>query len=60
MRDICDGALFQENGLFREHSNGLEIQFYYDNVEVCNPLESKAKVQKLDNMFYYLYGGLAT
>ena len=53
MHDICDGALFKENGLFQEHSNGLQIQFYYDDVEVCNPLGSKAKVHKLGNSLNY-------
>jgi len=47
MRDICDGELFKESQFFQEHPNGLQIHFYYDDVEVCNPLGSKAKVHKL-------------
>ena len=39
----CSGRVL----LFQEQPNGLQIHFYYDDVEVHNPLGSKAKVHKL-------------
>ena len=33
--------------LFSSHRQALQIHFYYDDVEVCNPLGSKAKIHKL-------------
>ena len=38
--DYCDGELFQKNVLFQEDPTALQIQLYYDELEVCNPLGS--------------------
>ena len=43
LRDLCDGSLHSRNNL----AKGLEIILYYDDVEICNPLGSKAKIHKL-------------
>lgn len=48
--DYCDGKLFHENLLFQEDPCALQIQLYYDELEVCNPLGSKAKKHKLGNI----------
>lgn len=45
--DYCDGDLFRENKLFQEDPCALQIQLYYDELEICNPLGSKAKKHKL-------------
>ena len=45
--DYCDGTDFQNHELFVEHPKSLQINIYYDDVEVANPLGSKAKVHKL-------------
>lgn len=47
MKDFCDGSLYQEHPLFSTDPNALQIILNYDDVEICNPLGSKAKVHKL-------------
>ena len=47
LRDFCDGSLIRNNQLFLEDPSALQIQLYYDEVEFCNPLGSKAKKHKL-------------
>ena len=39
--DFCDGELIKKNQLFIEDPSALQIQLYYDEVEVCNPLAWK-------------------
>ena len=45
--DYCDGERYKNSELFKKDPCALQIQLYYDEVEVCNPLGSKAKVHKL-------------
>ncbi len=45
--DYCDGDTFKSHPLYSVHKNGLQIHFYYDDLEVCNPLGSKAKIHKI-------------
>ena len=40
---------------FSSHREALQIHFYYDDVEVCNPLGSKAKIHKLGKKNDYIY-----
>ena len=47
LRDLCDGHMFLTNPLFGADAKGLQIHLYYDDVEICNPLDSKAKIHKL-------------
>ena len=47
MKDYCDGAAYREHPFFSAKPNALQIILYYDDVEVCNPIGSKAKVHKL-------------
>lgn len=47
MRDYCDSPSFKEHPLFRDDPNALQIQLYYDDVEVVNPLGGNTKVHKL-------------
>ena len=41
--------------LFSSHRQALQIHFYYDDVEVCNPLGSKAKIHKLGKKMIILF-----
>ena len=50
--DICDGSIFQNDNYFKEHPDALVIILYHDELEICNPLGSKAGIHKVD-MFYY-------
>ena len=47
MGDYCDGELFKSHGLFAEHPHAFQILLYYDDLEVCNVVGSKAKIHKL-------------
>ena len=50
MEDFCDGELFSKHPLYSVHQNALQIFFYFDEVEYCNPLGSKTKTHKLGNI----------
>ena len=45
--DYCDGTQFKECALFCEDPCALQIQLYYDEVDVCNEIGSKSTVHKL-------------
>ena len=45
--DYCDGSLFQKHPIFSVEPHALQIMLYFDDLEVCNPLGSSAKVHKL-------------
>ena len=47
LKDYRDGCSFQNHPLFSVQQSALQIFLYYDDLEVCNPLGSKAKVHKL-------------
>ena len=47
MGDYCDGEQFKHHPLFQKDNNALQINLFYDDLEVCNPLGSKAKIHKL-------------
>ena len=53
MEDYCDGKVFKSHPLFSCHRESLQIHFYYDDVEFCNPLGSKAKIHKLGKPHNY-------
>jgi hypothetical protein len=52
MYDICDGSIYRNDEYFKEHPDALVLILYHDELEVCNPLGSKAGTHKVD-MFYY-------
>lgn len=45
--DYCDGTDFQQHPLFSSSHHSIQINLYFDDAEVCNPLGSKAKVHKI-------------
>ena len=45
--DYCDGTVYKSHPLCSSDSLTLEIFAYYDDVEVCNPLGSRAKKHML-------------
>lgn len=47
MRDFCDGEFFKQHPIFSNHQNALQIILYYDDIEVANPLGSRAGNHKL-------------
>lgn len=45
--DYCDGTVFHSHSLFSVKSSALQLFFYFDDLEVCNPLGSRTKTHKL-------------
>lgn len=58
IRDFCDGKLFSEHRGFLDNPHALQIQLYYDEFVVCNPLGNKISQCKT-SAFYYVLGNLA-
>ena len=48
--DICDGSIFQNDDYFKEHPDALVVILHHDELDICNPLGSKAGTHKT-NMF---------
>jgi len=51
--DYCDGKGFNDHPLFSLHNDAFQIFLYYDEVEICNALGSKAKIHKLGMRIYF-------
>jgi len=51
MMDFCDGEFFKQHPVFRKHPTALQIIIYYDDIEVANPLGSKAGTHKLGKLY---------
>ena len=50
--DYCDGSQCKAHPLFSTDPYALQIQLYYDDMEVCNPLGSNVKRHKLGKLHY--------
>ena len=51
--DFCDACAYQTSPLFEKDPCALQIQLYYDELEVCNPIGTKAKKHKLGKWVYF-------
>ncbi len=49
LSDVCDGKLFEEHPVFGKYPQALQVIAYFDEVELANPLRSKAKHNKTGN-----------
>ncbi|XP_072047514.1 uncharacterized protein [Amphiura filiformis] len=58
MQDFCDGSNFKKNTLFSNAPHSLQIQLYYDDFTIGNPLANKAPTLKLGG-FYFVIGNLS-
>lgn len=47
LSDFCDSKVFKSHPLFSIRHDALQLQLYYDDIEVCNPIGSHRKVHKL-------------
>lgn len=47
MKDFCDGNAFKKHMLYSKDPQALQIQLYYDDIDVCNPIGSKSVIHKL-------------
>ena len=55
--DICDGSFYKDDSFFKEHSDALKLIIFHDQLEICNPLGSRAKKHKV-YMYYYTLANL--
>ncbi|XP_028418396.1 uncharacterized protein LOC114543726 [Dendronephthya gigantea] len=58
MADYCDGEEYQAHPLFSQNRHTLQIFLFFDELEVCNPLGSRANTHKIGN-FYYTLGNIS-
>lgn len=54
LRDICDGSFFKSHPLFSTEKHAVQIQMFYDDFEVANPLGSKKGIHKLGAIYFTL------
>lgn len=54
LRDICDGSFFKTHPLFSTEKQTVQIQMFYDDFEVANPLGSKRGIHKLGAIYFTL------
>jgi len=47
LQDYCDGLNCRNHPLFSVRKDSLQLLFYYDDVEICNPLGPKQTIHKL-------------
>lgn len=52
--DISDGSFFKSHPLFSTERHTLQIQIFYDDFEVANPLGSKRGIHKLGGIYFTL------
>jgi hypothetical protein len=50
-RDFCDGEFFKNHPVFSVHLGALQFIVYYDDIEVANPLGSRAGNHKHQDAF---------
>ena len=50
LADLCDGSHFKSHPMFGGRNKALQILFYYDDIEMCNPLGSHTKKHKLGKL----------
>ena len=44
VEDFCDSKMAKSHSLFSKDSKALQLLFYYDEIELCNPIgNSKTK-----------------
>ena len=55
MYDVCDGSHFNSHAVFGFEHSSMQIIFYYDDMEVCNPLGSKRSKHKLGKGTLQIY-----
>ncbi|XP_045065672.1 uncharacterized protein LOC123482381 [Coregonus clupeaformis] len=54
LRDICDGSFFKSHPLFSTEKQTIQVQMFYDDFEVANPLGSKRGIHKLGGVYFTL------
>jgi hypothetical protein len=52
--DICDGRLFCNHSLFKEHPNALQVILYYDEFSAVNPVSPASTKLKMGAVYFIL------
>ena len=47
LNDYCDGSNFAQHEVFSKDPHALQVQLYYDDIDICNPIGSKSVIHKL-------------
>ena len=47
LRDVMDGTFYKQHPVFSKHCDAIQLFGYYDDLEIANPLGSKAKIHKI-------------
>ena len=47
LRDYCDGSAYKTHTLFTNNPHALQIILHFDELELCNPLGTKASIHKV-------------
>ena len=55
LRDYCDGTRYSEHPLLNLDTSFFQVMFYYDDLEVCNPIGSKRIIHKLGILCEFLF-----
>ena len=58
LRDFCDGQAYKQHPIFSSDETVLQINLYYDDFQVVNPLGTKIKKYKMA-AFYFVLGNLS-
>lgn len=51
-QNFCCGSTYRNNIFFKNNKNALQIQIFYDDFEVLNPLGSKTKIHKIGAIYF--------
>ena len=54
IQDYCDANQFQQNPIFQQDCNALQLHFFYDDFETVNPLGSKTSIHKIGAFYFVL------
>lgn len=46
-RDFCDGSFMKTHSILKQNHEAIHLAFYFDELEVANPLGSKKGKHKL-------------
>ncbi|XP_074107762.1 uncharacterized protein LOC141533012 [Cotesia typhae] len=51
---FIDGEVYQKNEFFKQNKHVIQLQLYFDEFEVCNPLGTKTGIHKIGAFYFTL------
>lgn len=49
---FIDGEVYKNHPFFKENESAIQLQIYFDEFEVCNPLGSRSGVHKIEAFYF--------